>query len=66
MNTYREHKGAGLGWSTRWHLCATSRMVAGSIPGGASGIFYWHNSSGRTMALGLTQSPTEINTRNTS
>jgi len=67
MNTYRERKGAGLGGGgTRWHLCATSRKVAGSIPGGVIGIFDWHNSSGRTMALGLTQSPTEMNTRNIS
>jgi hypothetical protein len=29
-------------------------------------IFYWHNPSGRTMALGLTQLLTEISTRNIS
>jgi hypothetical protein len=28
--------------------------------------FYWHNSSGRTMALGLTQPLTGMSTRNTS
>jgi hypothetical protein len=33
--------------------------VAGLIPDGAIGIFHWHNSSGRTMALGLTQPLTE-------
>jgi hypothetical protein len=33
--------------------CATSRKVAGSIPDGVIGIFLWHNSSSRTMALGL-------------
>jgi hypothetical protein len=27
----------------------------GSIPGGVTGIFHWHNASGRTMTLGLTQ-----------
>jgi len=35
--------------------CATSWKIAGSIPNGVTGIFYWHNPSGRTMALGLTQ-----------
>jgi len=38
---------------TRLRHCAKSRQVAGSIPDGA--IFYWHNPSGRTMALGSTQ-----------
>jgi hypothetical protein len=48
---------------TRWRSwlmhCATSRKVAGSIPDGVIGIFHWHNPSGRTMALGLTQPLTE-------
>jgi hypothetical protein len=30
------------------------------FPDGAIGIFHWHNPSGRTMALGLTQSLTEM------
>jgi hypothetical protein len=38
--------------------------VAGSIPDGVTGIF--HNRFGRTMALGSTQPPTEISTRNIS
>jgi hypothetical protein len=46
--------------STRWRSwlrhCVTSRKVAGSIPDDVTGIFPWHNHSGRTMALGLTQS----------
>ena len=42
-------------------LCATCRQVAGSIPDGAIGIF-WHNPSGRTVALGLTQPLTEMST----
>jgi len=46
--------------------CATSRKIAGSIPDGVIGIFHWHNPSGRTMALGLTQPLTEMSTRNTS
>jgi hypothetical protein len=43
--------------------CATSRQVAGSIPDGVIGSFYWHNPSGRTMALGSTQPLTEMSTR---
>jgi hypothetical protein len=39
-------------------------MVAGSIPDGVTGNFYLNNYSGRTMALGLTQSLTEMSTRN--
>jgi hypothetical protein len=46
--------------------CATSRKVAGLIPDGVIGIFYWHNPSGRTMALELTQPLTEMSTRNIS
>jgi hypothetical protein len=48
--------GARCWWRSWWRHCATSRKVAGSIPDGVIGIFHWHNSSGRTMALGLTQS----------
>jgi len=55
---------------TRWHSwlrhCATSRKVAGSIPRGVNGILHWHNPSGRTMTLGLTQPLTEMRTRNIS
>jgi len=54
-------------WGTRWcrwlRYCATCRKVAGSIPSGVIGIFNWHNSSGRTMALGLTQPLTEMSKR---
>ena len=46
--------------------CATSWKVAGSIPDGATGIFHWHNPSGRTTALGSTQPLTEMSTRNVS
>ena len=45
------------GWGTRWcswlRHCATNRKVAGSIPHGITGIFHWHNPSGRTVALGV-------------
>jgi len=59
-----------FGWGTRWRIwlrhCTTSRKVSGSIPDGVTGIFHWHNPSGRTMALGLTQPLTEMSTRNIS
>jgi hypothetical protein len=37
-----------------------------SIPDGVIGISHCHNPSGRTMALGSTQSPTEMSIRNIS
>jgi hypothetical protein len=36
--------------------CVINRKVAVSVPDGVIGIFYWYNPSGRTMALGVTQS----------
>ena len=48
-----------------WHS-ARSRKVVGSIPDGVIWIFHWHNPSGRTVALGLTQPLTEMSTRNIS
>jgi len=53
-------------WRSWLRHCATSRKVAGSIPDGVIGFFHWHNPSGRTMALGLTQPLTEMSTRNIS
>jgi hypothetical protein len=47
-----------LEWSLRYY--ATSRKVAGSIPDEVIGFFNWLNPSSRTMALGRTQSLTEI------
>jgi hypothetical protein len=44
---------------------ATCRKVAGSIPDGGLGLFHLHNPSGPTMALGVSQSLTEMSTRNT-
>ena len=38
-------------------------QVAGSIPDGVIGIFHWHSTSDRTMALGSTQPLTEMSTR---
>jgi hypothetical protein len=53
------HLPLSLGSGTFFDLrhSATSRKVAGSIPDGVIRIFHWHNTSGRTMALGLTQPP---------
>jgi len=48
----------------RWKNCATSRKVAGSIPGYVTEIFHRHNPSGRIKALGLTQPLTEMSTSN--
>jgi hypothetical protein len=42
--------------------CATNQKVVGSIPDGVIGIFHWHNFSDGTMALGLSQPLTEMNT----
>jgi hypothetical protein len=43
---------------------AISRKVAGSIPDDVIGFFNWPNPSSRIMALGSTQSLTEMSTRN--
>jgi hypothetical protein len=56
----------GPRWRSWLRYCATNRKVAGSIPDGVRGFFHWHNPSGRTMALGSTQPPTEMSTRNIS
>ena len=40
---------------TQLRHCTLSRKVADSIPDGVIGIFYWHNTSCRTMAQGSTQ-----------
>ena len=56
----------GTRWRSRLRHCATSRKVAGSISVGVIAIFHWYNSSGRTMALRLTQPLTEMSTRNIS
>jgi len=50
-------RGGSFGWGT---------ALQGSIPDGSIGIFHWHNPSGLTMALGLTQPQTELSTRNIS
>jgi hypothetical protein len=44
--------------------CATRRKVAGSMAEKVNGNFHWHKTSGRTMALGLTEPLREMITRN--
>jgi hypothetical protein len=51
----------GTQWRSWLRHCATSRKAAGSI-----GIFHWHNFSGRTLNLGLTQPLAEMSTKNIS
>ena len=53
---------SAVGWGT----VATNRKVAGSILDGVLVICLWHNPSGRTMALRLTQPLTEMSTRDIS
>ena len=60
------HFSRGTRWRSWLLHCDRRRKVAGSIPHGVIGIFHWHNPSGRTVALGLTQPLTEMGTRNTS
>jgi hypothetical protein len=52
--------GGAVGWGT----VLKARKVAGSIPDYVSGIFHWHNLSGRTMALGVTQPLIQMSTNN--
>jgi len=42
----------GLRWRSWLMFCTTSRNVSGSIPDGVIAIFYWHNPSRPTVALG--------------
>jgi hypothetical protein len=51
----------GTRWRSWLRHCPTSRKVAGSVPVGVTGILHLHV-SGRTMALGSTQSLTEMST----
>ena len=56
--------------STRWRSWlrnrATSQEVTGSIPDYVTGIFNWHNPSGRTKSKRSTQPPIELSTRHIS
>jgi hypothetical protein len=54
----------GTRWCGLFRHCATSRRVAGSIPDSVNRIFYWHNLSGCTMAMGSTQPLAKMSTRN--
>ena len=46
-------------WGMRYDGWGTATQSS-SIPGGLIGIFHWHNPSGLTVALGSTQSLTEM------
>jgi len=54
----------GTLWRSWSRHCATSRKVAGPIPGGVGEIFHLRNPSGHTIALDLTQPLTEMSTIN--
>jgi len=64
--THKKRRGARCWWRIWLRHCATSLKVAGPIPDGVNGIFHWHNPSDHTMALGLTQTLTEMSSRNIS
>ena len=55
-------RGGAVGWDS----VLQAGKVAVSIPDGITWIYHLLNPSGRTMALGSTQPPTEISTRNIS
>ena len=59
---FRNSVNLGTRWCSWLRHCATSRKVAASIPDDV-GIFRWSNPPGRSMALGSTQSLTEMSTR---
>jgi hypothetical protein len=50
LSTYTNHNMGFHGGAVHY---ATSRKVAGSIPDGVTGIFHWHNLSGRTNGPGI-------------
>jgi hypothetical protein len=60
------NESGGTQWCSWLRHCATSRKVACSIPDEVTGIFQWLNPSGRIVALGSTQPPTKMSTRNPS
>jgi hypothetical protein len=67
--TYTSYAEVGrVGYQTTYYIqkryYATSRKVARSIPDVVNGYFNCPTSSSSTVALGSTQSLTEMNTRN--
>ena len=64
FDTYSLQGGGVTRWRNWLRHCATSRKVACSIPDGVVGIFHWHNPSGRSKALGLTQPLIEMSAKN--
>jgi hypothetical protein len=57
LTTFMCRMSWNLGTSTSWNPQGLSSPVMGLL-------YLYHNPSGRTMALGLTQPPTEMSTRN--
>jgi len=55
-----------LWWYSWLRNCTANWKVVGSILDSVTGIFHWCNPSSCTVALGLTQPLTEMNTRNIS
>ena len=62
MQSFRPHCGPGVDSASNRNR-ATSSKVAGSIADSVTGIFHLYNPSGRTVALGSTQSLTEMRAR---
>jgi hypothetical protein len=57
-----DFKIGGTLWRSWLRYCCTSRKVTGLIPDGVIGISHLHNPSNHTVALGSTQTLTEIST----
>jgi hypothetical protein len=62
MSSFNSSTTTIMWWLSFLRYFATSQKVAGSIPDGVVRIFHWCNPSGRTMAMGLTQPPSEMST----
>jgi hypothetical protein len=61
-NNEEPQSGGGMRYRSWLRHYATSRKVAGSIPDEATGFFNWPKHSSHIIALGSTQSLTEIST----
>jgi hypothetical protein len=53
-------------WRSGWGTALRTRRSRVRFPMVSLDFFHWHNPSVRTMAMGLTQPPTEMNARNIS
>jgi hypothetical protein len=57
---------AGVRSTSKITRFSTPNKITKYRPDGITGIFHWHNTSGRTMALGSIQPLTEMSARNIS